>query len=259
MPNAWEDGVGAVPPVVLCGAHAHYAVSRAVGIMGLGVKQVIVVPSDGYRMDAREVAPTLARLRDAGRPVLAVVATAGSTATGAFDDLERLADACAAQGTWLHVDAAHGASALFSARHRDRLRGIARVDSLAWDPHKMMLMPLAAGMVLVRDAAVLDRAFAQSAPYLFQHGAEAIVPDIGPRAFQCSRRGDAVKVWAALLRYGGRRGSPVSTTTCARSRAPFTGWWRRIPGSKRCTSRRPTSSAFATRAARRPTRGRSTR
>ena len=55
---------------------------------------------------------------------------------------------------------------------------------------------------LVRDAAVLDRAFAQSAPYLFQHGAEAIVPDIGPRAFQCSRRGDAVKVWAALLRYG---------------------------------------------------------
>ena len=202
MPNAWEDGVGAVPPVVLCGAHAHYAVSRAVGIMGLGVKQVVVVPSDGYRMDAREVAPTLARLRDAGRPVLAVVATAGSTATGAFDDLERLADACAAQGTWLHVDAAHGASALFSARHRDRLRGIARVDSLAWDPHKMMLMPLAAGMVLVRDAAVLDRAFAQSAPYLFQHGAEAIVPDIGPRAFQCSRRGDAVKVWAALLRYG---------------------------------------------------------
>ncbi len=202
MPNAWEEGVGAHAPLVLCGAHTHYAVSRAVGIMGLGVKQAVVVPSDGYRMDARQVAPRLARLRDEGRDVLAVVATAGSTATGAFDDLERLADACAEFGTWLHVDAAHGASALFSEQHRHRLRGIERVDSLAWDPHKMMLMPLAAGMVLVRDAAVLDRAFSQSAPYLFHQNAGAPSLDLGPRSFQCSRRGDVVKVWASILRYG---------------------------------------------------------
>ncbi|MCC6928137.1 MAG: hypothetical protein IT359_04000 [Gemmatimonadaceae bacterium] len=202
MPNAWEEGVGAEAPVVLCGAHAHYAVSRAVGIMGLGVRQAIIVPSDGYRMDARQVAPMLKRLRGEGRRVLAVVATAGSTATGAFDDLATIADACAAHGTWLHVDAAHGASALFTARHRERLRGIERVDSLAWDPHKMMLMPLAAGMVLVRDASVLDRAFSQSAPYLFHQGSGAPVLDLGPRSLQCSRRGDVLKVWASILRYG---------------------------------------------------------
>ncbi|MFN8668492.1 MAG: pyridoxal-dependent decarboxylase [Gemmatimonadaceae bacterium] len=202
LPHAWEEGVGGDPPVVLCGAHAHYAVSRAVGIMGFGVRQAIIVPSDGYRMDARQVAPMLARLRDEGRRVLAVVATAGSTATGAFDDLATIADACESHGTWLHVDAAHGGSALFSARHGDRLRGIARVDSLAWDPHKMMLMPLAAGMVLVRDAAVLDRAFAQSAPYLFHQTQGAPVLDLGPRSLQCSRRGDVLKVWASILRYG---------------------------------------------------------
>ncbi len=202
MPDAWQDGVGASPPLVLCGAHAHYAVSRAVGIMGLGVRQVIAVPSDGYRMDARQVAPLLRRLRDEGRRVLAVVATAGSTATGAFDDLGTIADACEESGTWLHVDAAHGGSALFSETHRARLRGIARADSLAWDPHKMMLVPLAAGVVLMRDATRLDAAFAQQAPYLFHQREGEPSYDMGPRSFQCSRRADAVKVWATILRYG---------------------------------------------------------
>lgn len=202
LPDAWQDGVGVSPPSVLCGAHAHYAVSRAAGIMGLGVRQVQTVPSDGYRMDARQVAPMLRRLRDEGRPVLAVVATAGSTATGAFDDLEAIADACAGFGAWLHVDAAHGGSALFSETHRARLRGIERADSLAWDPHKMMLVPLAAGVVLMRDASRLDGAFSQQAPYLFHQREGEPSYDMGPRSFQCSRRADAVKVWAAILRYG---------------------------------------------------------
>jgi L-2,4-diaminobutyrate decarboxylase len=202
FPDAWRDGVGANAPVVVCGAHAHYAVSRAVGVMGIGTRHLAIVPADGYRMETRALAALLARLRDEGRPVLAVVATAGSTATGAFDDLAAVADCCEAFGCWLHVDAAHGGSALFSAAHRARLRGIERADSIAWDPHKMMLLPLAAGMVLVRDAAVLDTAFAQQAPYLFHEtdGLESL--DIGPRSFQCSRRGDVLKVWAALLRYG---------------------------------------------------------
>lgn len=202
MPRAWEDGVASPAPVVLCGAHAHYAVSRAVGIMGLGVRQVVTVPSDGYRMDARQVAPMLRRQRETGRAVLAVVATAGSTATGAFDDLEAIADACAEFDAWLHVDAAHGGSALFSETHRGRLRGIERADSLAWDPHKMMLVPLAAGMVLMRDASRLDGAFAQQAPYLFHQRDDAPPYDMGPRSFQCSRRADVLKVWAAILRYG---------------------------------------------------------
>jgi len=202
FPDAWRDGLGGREPVVVCGPHAHYAVSRAVGVMGIGTRQLVTAPADGYRMDARALAPLLARLRDEGRPVLAVVATAGSTATGAFDDLSAVAECCESFGCWLHVDAAHGGSALFSAAHRERLRGIERADSVAWDPHKMMLLPLAAGMVLVRDAAVLDTAFAQQAPYLFHDRDGLPSLDLGPRSFQCSRRGDALKVWAALLRYG---------------------------------------------------------
>lgn len=202
FPDAWRDGLGGRQPVVICGAHAHYAVSRAVGIMGLGTRQLVIAPADGYRMDARALPALMGRLRDEGHPVLAVVATAGSTATGTFDDLAAVADCCQAFGCWLHVDAAHGGSALFSAEHRARLAGIERADSVAWDPHKMMLLPLATGVLLVREATVLDTAFAQQAPYLFQQRDDVPSVDLGPRSFQCSRRSDVLKLWAALLRYG---------------------------------------------------------
>jgi L-2,4-diaminobutyrate decarboxylase len=202
LPNAWKDGVGAEPPVVLHGEHAHYAVTRAAGALGLGTDAAVPVPSPGFRMDPSALEAEVERLGARGRRVMAVVATAGSTATGSFDDLDAIGRLCEARGLWLHVDGAHGASALFSSTHRHRLRGIERARTLAWDPHKMMLMPLAAGVVLARQERDLDAAFAQRAPYLF-HGAEGErSPDQGKRSFQCSRKLDALKVWVALQRYG---------------------------------------------------------
>lgn len=133
---------------------------------------------------------------------MAVVATAGSTATGSFDDLERIGALCEERGIWLHVDGAHGASALLSERHAHRVRGLRHARSIAWDPHKMMLMPLSAGLVLMRSERDLESAFAQRAPYLF-HGAEGErVWDQGLRSFQCSRRADVMKLWVAIQRYG---------------------------------------------------------
>lgn len=202
LPDAWREGVGAAPPVVLCGEHAHYAVTRAVAELGLGLRRAIAVPSRDWRMDAGALDGRLDALAREKTPVMAVVATAGSTATGSFDDLARIAASCERHGVWLHVDGAHGASALLSARHRERLRGVERADSLAWDPHKMMLMPLSAGMLLVRDERMLEQAFVQHAPYLFHGGEEERSPDHGRRSFLCSRRSDSLKVWTALQRYG---------------------------------------------------------
>ena len=206
QPNAWEDGWGDGPmPVLVHGEHAHYAVRRAAGAMGLGTRNCVAVGSTPeFKMDPVALALELERLRAEKREVLAVVATAGCTAVGAFDDLEAIVSICERYGVWLHVDGAHGASALLSEKHRWRCAGISRADSVAWDPHKMMLMPLSAGMVLVREGKDLERAFAQSAPYLF-HGAESDVElsaDLGKRSFQCSRRADAMKVWVALQRVG---------------------------------------------------------
>ena len=201
-PDAWRKGVGADPPVVVSGEHAHYGVARAVGELGIGSEHAVVVPSRDYHMDVEALTGTLDALRAAGRQVMAVVATAGTTPTGSFDDIEAVGRLCEARGLWLHVDGAHGASALLSPRHRDRLRGIHLARSIAWDPHKMMLMPLTASVVLVRHERDLEAAFSQQAPYLFHGATGERTWDQGLRSFTCSRRIDALKVWVAIQRYG---------------------------------------------------------
>lgn len=202
LPDAWETGVGANPPVVVYGEQCHYAVARAIGQLGIGLRNGIAVPTRDFRMDTAALVEILDRLEREGRPVMAVVATAGSTPTGSFDDLEAIGRLCEARNLWLHVDGAHGATALFSERHRHRVWGIHRARSLAWDPHKTMLLPLSAGMVLLRHEEELEQAFLQRAPYLFHRRENTRVWDLGPRSFQCSRRGDALKVWLVLQRYG---------------------------------------------------------
>jgi glutamate/tyrosine decarboxylase-like PLP-dependent enzyme len=204
MPDAWETGVGANPPVVVYGEQCHYAVARAIAQLGIGLRNGVAIPVRDHRMDTVALAETLDRLAREGRGVMAVVATAGSTPTGSFDDLEAIGRLCEDRGIWLHVDGAHGATALFSEHHRHRVWGIHRARSLAWDPHKTMLLPLSAGMVMLKHEAELEQAFLQRAPYLFHRREGARVWDLGPRSFQCSRRGDALKVWLVLQRYGAR-------------------------------------------------------
>lgn len=207
VPNVWAHGLGAHAPVLVCGEHAHYAVARAAGAMGLGIQRVITIPSVDHRLSIPLLREKLGALRAAGTRVMAVVATAGCTATGSFDDLEAVADACDEFADdhgplWMHVDAAHGGAALLSSEHAHRVRGIKRARSVAWDPHKTLLLPLAAGLLLVREEHDLEAAFAQKAPYLFNPNDDARAWDIGPRSFQCSRRADVLKLWVAFERYG---------------------------------------------------------
>jgi L-2,4-diaminobutyrate decarboxylase len=202
LPEVWEDGVTGDLPVVLCGEHTHYSVKRAAAQLGLGMRRAIAVASADGRMSPAALGAELERCHAEGVQVMAVVATAGSTATGAFDDLDAIGRMCEERRIWMHVDGAHGAIALLSDLHRRRLAGIERATSIAWDPHKMMLMPLPAGLLLVRDERLLERAFAQSAPYLFHGGEDGRVWDQGVRSFMCSRRADAIKVWLALQRHG---------------------------------------------------------
>jgi L-2,4-diaminobutyrate decarboxylase len=165
------------------------------------------------------LAETLRRAQGDGKKVLAVVATAGSTPTGSFDDIEAVAKICDDFEAWLHVDAAHGGSALLSKTHRRRIQGIERARSVAWDPHKMMLMPLQAGVLIMRDAADLDRAYAQKAPYLFHQRDE---PDQGTRSFLCSHRADSIKLWIGLQRYGVEGIGAIYDQLCETTQAMWT-------------------------------------
>lgn len=202
LPEAWTNGVGSDPPVLLCGEHAHYAVTRAGAELGLGMRNVLPIRSRNFKMDTDALHGALTEMSRAGKRVMAVVATAGSTATGSIDDLSEIARICEQQGVWMHVDAAHGGSALLSSKHRERLIGIERARSVAWDPHKIMLIPSQAGMLLMRDERDLDAAFSQRAPYLFQRADGERAWDQGTRNFMCTRRADAFKLWVALQRYG---------------------------------------------------------
>jgi L-2,4-diaminobutyrate decarboxylase len=218
VPDAWENGVGGDPPFVVYGEHAHYAVTRAIGQLGMGRRRGIPVVSRDFRMDVPELVRILDQLRADGKKVMAVVATAGTTATGSFDDLEAIGELCSDRGLWLHVDGAHGASAVLSSNPPRALRGLRHSRSLAWDPHKMMLLPLAGGMVFTRYERDLDFAFAQQAPYLFHSSKSTRVIDQGVRSFQCSRRADALKLWCVIQRFGSRGLGELYDHLCSTAR-----------------------------------------
>ncbi|HEX8169671.1 MAG TPA: pyridoxal-dependent decarboxylase [Thermoanaerobaculia bacterium] len=187
-------------PVVVTSTDAHYSVARAAALMGIPDTDVLkVATDDAHRLDLDALEATLAAVeaRD-DASLLAIVATSGSTATGAFDRLDEIALLRDRYRTWLHVDAAHGAAVLLSPRFAPLVRGLERADSFSCDPHKMMWMPLSLGTILVRDGMWLRRAFSADAPYLFHAGAV----NLGEMTLQCSKRADAIKLWLVLKSRG---------------------------------------------------------
>ena len=205
--DVWSDGAhGGAPLAVLASEHAHYCVQRSAQIMGWGAGGVVPVETDAqFRMRPDALLDALERAGSAGRNVIAVVASACSTATGSFDPLDAIADFCAEHGLWLHVDGAHGASAILSDRYRYLLAGIARADSVVWDAHKMLLMPALITAVLFRDGRHSYEAFAQQASYLFA-GSERAEEwfNVGARTLECTKRMMSLKLYAALATYGTR-------------------------------------------------------
>ena len=203
--DAWRDGAHAGPPLaVLAADQAHYSVRRAVQVMGLGAGGVVTVPTDArFRLRADALGGALATATRAGRRVFAVVASAGSTATGSFDPLPEIADFCELHGLWLHVDGAHGASAALSPRTRALVAGIDRADSVVWDPHKMMLMPALVSAVLFRDGRDSYRAFEQEASYLFRGEAhDGEWWNVGLRTLECTKRMLGFPLYASLSLLG---------------------------------------------------------
>ena len=157
----FEDGV------ILVGEHAHHCIAKAAWITGFRADQVVTVPSDeGHRMDLGALETRLAEQRALGRRPFLVVANAGSTDTGAVDDLAGLADIAAREALWLHVDGAYGGFFCLTERGRAALAGIERADSVVLDPHKSFFLPYGTGALLVRDGEALRRAHHTRAHYM---------------------------------------------------------------------------------------------
>lgn len=200
--DPWSDGTRE-RFALLVSEQAHYSVDRAVRVMGWGRHGAVPVPVDEeFRMRRPALEDSYRTACRAGLKVIGVVANACSTGTGTYDPLPEIADFSAQHDLWLHVDAAHGAPAVLCQEYRHLVAGIELADSVVWDAHKMLLMPLLVTAVLFREGAIGERVFSQPASYLFGEGAPIASPDLGHRTFECSKPALGFSLYAALTLYG---------------------------------------------------------
>jgi aromatic-L-amino-acid decarboxylase len=204
FPNAIEEGVASIgaQPVLYASVEAHHSIDKSAGLLGVGRKALRrVAVNENLQLDPQILEQTIEADLASGKKPFCIVATTGTTNTGAVDDLVALAEICQRYGLWLHVDGAYGGAAIFSDRHRMLLRGIEHADSITIDPHKWMAMPLAAGVILTRHPEMLERAFAVAAPYM-PKAAESKGLDNSRISTQWTRRMNSLKLWLTLRVHG---------------------------------------------------------
>jgi glutamate/tyrosine decarboxylase-like PLP-dependent enzyme len=203
--NVRDEGILAGPQLGLyLSTETHVVSDRAADMLGIGWANVRHLPVDAdARMRVDELRTQIARDREAGIRPFAVVGTAGTTSTGAIDPLPQIADVCADEGLWFHVDAAYGGPAMLADDLRPLFAGIERADSIAFDPHKWLYTPHSGGCVIVRDFSQLPESFDAQPTYIHQDKEVTHAGiDLGRYGPQFSRSFWALKVWVSLLAHG---------------------------------------------------------
>jgi aromatic-L-amino-acid/L-tryptophan decarboxylase len=189
--------------VVYLSDHAHASIKRGLEAIGFPPDHIRVIASDErFRLPVGPVCTAIQDDRHAGRRPGFVVATAGTTNCGAVDPLHALADLCASEDMWLHVDGAYGAPAAFCDAGRVALAGIERADSVVLDPHKWLFQPYDIGSLLVRRPGALSETFGMTSEYLADATARHGEVDMRDRTLELSRRGRALKLWLTFRTYG---------------------------------------------------------
>ena len=182
---------------------SHSAFSRAAMVVGARRECIRIVPSDEcFRLDMEAQEQAVAADQSAGFNPLAVCANAGTASSGAVDPLEMMADYCAAEGIWLHVDAAYGGFTVVTEQGKRLLQGIERADSIGLDAHKWFFQPYETGCLLVKDESTLQKAFGVRNDVLPDTVWGANHPNFVDRGLQLSRSVRALKVWASIQSFG---------------------------------------------------------
>jgi aromatic-L-amino-acid decarboxylase len=200
LPRSRVEGLAGRRVAVYCSREVHYSITRAVELLGIGSENLRALPIDEHRRLRPEA---LAEALDAdvagGVTPVAVVASAGTTLTGAVDPLDSIADVCAERRVWLHVDGAYGLPAAGVPSMRHVFRGVERADSVSLDAHKWLYLPKACGVVLVRRGEDLENVFAHQEGYLPHQTHELHAVDI---TLEYSRPFRALKFWLAFRAHG---------------------------------------------------------
>jgi aromatic-L-amino-acid decarboxylase len=205
-----REGIHAAPHrmVLYASQEIHSSIQKAVELLGLGSAALRHVPvNDDFQIDLQALRSAIAQDRGDGHLPFCVVGAAGTVNSGAFDDLDALADVCRQEELWLHVDGAFGAWAALAPRARDLVAGMDRADSLAFDLHKWMYVPYEIGCVLVRHRDQHRNAFALTPVYLSRESdgrglTGGDLPWLTDYGFQLSRGFRALKAWMSLKEHG---------------------------------------------------------
>jgi len=203
FPCQIEDGFGGCGdrPVCYASAESHHSLDKSVGLLGIGRKSLRRIPVNSHmQLDPQALEQRVMQDLATGFKPFCAVGTAGTTNSGAVDDLNALADICQRYGLWFHVDGAYGGAAVFSNRHRDLVSGIENADSVTIDPHKWMAMPFAAGVILTKRTEMLETTFGVSTPYMPK--SPAAIADNFKLSAQWSRRMNSLKLWLTLRVHG---------------------------------------------------------
>ena len=200
LPGARSQGLVGTRPAVYCSDEAHYSVLRAAELLGIGADNVRPIALDERRrMLPEALAEAIDRDRRNGVSPVAVVATAGTTLTGAVDPIAPLAELCRERGVWLHVDGAYGLAAAALPSMAPLFAGLAEADSVSLDAHKWLYLPKACGVILVRRREDLHDSFSHDEGYLPHERDEPHAVDV---TLEYSRPFRALKLWLAFRVHG---------------------------------------------------------
>jgi glutamate/tyrosine decarboxylase-like PLP-dependent enzyme len=229
-PSSVEQGVGAAASngTVYVSSQAHHSIHKAVRIAGLGTAVLRTVPcNERLEMDVESLRRLVASdVKRGFRPIM-IVGTAGTTTAGAIDDLEIIGEIAREHSAWFHADAAWAGAAGFSPRLRSLLHGIELADSVTWDAHKWLSVPMGAGMFFCRRADVLHSLFGVDAAYVPKKTDEG--DDLYLTSLQWSRRFIGLKVFITLATQsregvGARIDRQVDVAEYLRRRLTDSGW-----------------------------------
>ena len=200
LPGTRENGVDASRATVYCSDEAHHSIVRAIETAGLGSRALRRIPLDDLRrMSVPDLEAAIQADRAAGCTPVAVVATAGTTLTGAVDPIGAIADVCAREDVWLHVDGAYGVPAAATATAGHWFDGLDRADSVTVDAHKWLGLPKSCSAILLRRAGALQAAFGHQERYMLHEGDIANPVD---STFEYSRPFRSLRLWLSLRVHG---------------------------------------------------------
>jgi len=193
---------GARPGAVYASAEVHMSVPKALALLGLGRASLRLIGVDeAFRMRAGELESAIERDRRAGIPAIAIVATAGTTSTGAVDPLREIAAVARAHDLWLHVDGAYGGLAALAVP--GLFAGLSEADSISLDAHKWLYQPLDCSALLYRDASAARRAFSYTGEYARSLSGDPVEGfAFFEESLELSRRFRALKLWLSLRYHG---------------------------------------------------------